>query len=39
VKTLVITPSTACALWAQIQEVRDAILDYRTSGKTVTAFL
>jgi protease-4 len=39
VKALVITPSTAGALWAQLQEVRSAIEDFRTSGKTVTAYL
>lgn len=25
--------------WATLQEVRDAVIDFRTSGKTVTAFL
>ena len=39
VKALVITPSASGALWAQLQEVRAAIEDYRTSGKPVTAFL
>jgi len=39
VKALVITPTTAGALWAQLQEVRAAIEDFRASGKPVTAFL
>ena len=39
VKALVITPSAGGALWAQLQEVRSAIEDFRTSGKPVTAFL
>ena len=39
VKALVITPSTAGALWAQLQEVRTAIEDFRKSGKQVTAYL
>jgi protease-4 len=39
VKTLVIEPTVAGALWAQIQEVRDALTDFRTSGKHVTAYL
>lgn len=39
VRTLVVEPSVAGALWAQIQEVRDAIVDFRSSGKHVTAYL
>jgi protease-4 len=39
VKTLVIEPQVAGALWGQIQEVRDALLDFRKSGKHVTAYL
>ena len=39
VKTLVIEPSVAGALWGQIEEVRDAIVDFRRSGKPVTAYL
>lgn len=39
VRTLVIEPSVGGALWAQIQEVRDAITDFRSSGKRVTAYL
>ena len=39
VKALVITPSASGALWAQIQEVRAALVDFRTSGKPITAYL
>jgi protease-4 len=38
VKTLVITPE-GNALWAQLQEVRAALVDFRKSGKPITAFL
>jgi len=39
VKALVITPVGGGALWAQLQELRAAIEDFRTSGKKVTAYL
>lgn len=39
VKALVISPSAGGALWAQLQEVRAAIEDFRSSGKPVTAYL
>jgi protease-4 len=39
VKTLVIRPEATGALWAQLQEVHEALLDFRKSGKPVTAFL
>jgi protease-4 len=39
IKTLVIRPEASGALWGQLQEVRAAIQDFRTSGKPVTAFL
>jgi protease IV len=39
VKTLVITPSAEGALWAQLQEVRAALEDFRQSGKSITAYL
>jgi protease-4 len=38
VKTLVITPEGG-ALWGQLQEVRAALVDFRTSGKPVTAYM
>ena len=39
VKTLVISPSVGGALWGQIQEVREALLDFRASGKPLTAYM
>ena len=39
IKTLVIRPEASGALWGQLQEIRAAIQDFRTSGKPVTAFL
>ena len=39
VKTLVFTPSTPGALWAQVQELRAALVDFKTSGKPLTAYL
>ena len=39
IKTLVITPQVQGAMWAQLQELRAALEDFRASGKPVTAFL
>ncbi len=39
VKALVVTPGAGGALWAQLQEVRAALEDFRTSGKPVTAYM
>jgi protease-4 len=39
IKTLVITPSASGALWAQLQEVRAALEDFKQSGKSITAYL
>ncbi len=39
VKTMVIRPEANGALWAQIQEVRAALVDFRKSGKPITAFM
>ena len=39
IKTLVIVPEADGALWAQVQEVRKALQDFRTSGKAVVAFM
>src|SRR5688500_16662481 len=36
---IIIRPSGTAALWAKVQEVRDAITDFRTSGKPVIAYL
>jgi protease-4 len=39
IRHLVLLPQTAGGFWAQLQEIRDAIVDFRTSGKPVTAYL
>jgi protease-4 len=39
VKALVISPGATGALWAQLQEVRAALDDFRKSGKQITAYL
>ena len=39
VRTMVVLPQSGGALWAQAQEIRAAIEDFRTSGKPVTAYL
>ncbi|HEY0872926.1 MAG TPA: signal peptide peptidase SppA [Vicinamibacterales bacterium] len=36
---VIIRPSGTAALWAKVQEVRDAIADFRTSGKPIIAYL
>jgi protease-4 len=39
VSSVVIRPTSTAALWGKIQEVRDAILDFRQSDKPIIAFL
>ena len=39
VTSVVIRPAGNAALWAKVQEVRDAIIDFRTSGKPIVAYL
>jgi protease-4 len=39
VKAVVMTIGAPGALWAQLQEVRDALVDFRTSGKPLVAYL
>ncbi len=39
VKVLVIQPQAEGALWAQLQEIRAAVEDFRQSGKPVVAYL
>ena len=36
---VVIRPAGTAALWAKVQEVRDAILDFKSSGKPIIAYL
>ena len=39
IKTLVVRPVSTSGLWAQLQEIRRAIEDFKTSKKPVTAYL
>ena len=39
ISSLVIKPAGAGALWGKVQEVRDAIADFRRSGKPAVAYL
>ena len=36
---VIIRPAGTAALWGKVQEVRDAIADFRTSGKPIVAYL
>jgi protease-4 len=36
---VIIRPTGTAALWAKVQEVRDAITDFRTSGKPIVGYL
>jgi protease-4 len=36
---VVIRPAGSAALWGKVQEVRDAILDFKTADKPIVAFL
>lgn len=36
---LILVPTAPSALWGKIQEVRDAVLDFRRSGKPAVAYL
>jgi protease IV len=40
IKSVLLIPATlSLPYWAKVQELRDAVLEFRKSGKTVTAFL
>ena len=39
VNSIVIRPSGTAALWGKVQEVRDAIVDFKTSDKPIVAYL
>jgi len=39
VKSLVFTPSLGGGLWAQTQDIRAALADFKLSGKSLTAYL
>ena len=36
---VILRPTGTAALWGKVQEVRDAIIDFRTSGKPIIAFM
>jgi protease IV len=39
VSSVIIRPTGTAALWGKVQEVRDAITDFRSSGKPIVAYL
>jgi len=39
VTSVIVRPSGTAALWGKVQEVRDAIVDFRSSGKPIVAYL
>lgn len=39
ITSILVKPTGAAALWAKVQEVRDALADFRGSGKPVVAYL
>ena len=39
ITSVILKPSGAGALWGKVQEVRDAVTDFRRSGKPIVAFL
>ena len=39
VSSVIIRPTSAAALWGKVQEVREAIVDFRRSGKPIIAYL
>ena len=39
ITSVIVKPSGSGALWGKVQEVRDAVLDFRRSGKPIVAYL
>ena len=39
VTSVIIRPTGTAALWGKVQEIRDAVVDFKTSGKPIVAFL
>jgi len=39
IKSVVLVPRGGAALWGKVQEVRDAVLEFRKSGKPIVAYL
>ena len=39
ISSVILKPTGTAALWGKVQEIRDAVLDYRRSGKPIVAFM
>jgi protease-4 len=39
ISSVIVRPAGAAALWGKVQELRDAITDFRSSGKPIIAYL
>src|SRR5262245_18952362 len=39
ITSVILKPTGTAALWAKVQEVRDAVTDFRRSGKPIVAFM
>jgi protease-4 len=39
VSSVILKPTGTAALWGKVQEVRDAVLDYKRSGKPIVAYM
>jgi protease-4 len=39
ISSVILRPTGAAALWGKVQEVRDAVIDFRRSGKPIIAYL
>ena len=39
ISSVIIRPTSTAALWGKVQEVRDAIVDFRRSGKPIVGYL
>ncbi len=39
ISSVIIKPTGAAALWGKVQEVRDAVVDFRRSGKPIIAYM
>lgn len=39
ITSVILRPTGNAALWGKVQEIRDAIIDYRQSGKPIVAYL
>ena len=39
ITSVILKPTGTAALWGKVQEIRDAVVDYRRSGKPIVAYL